>query len=143
VKRGLTARFDLQAHRGSRTSCSTCGGGPNGVALRQQQAVHVQKSLTATITASTSSANVLLPAGDGNQIRITTLASIVVYIDFGGSAVTTAVSTGIPIPTGAYPEKFAVDTLPILGGGNQQTYMAVIVPAVTANAIYIVRGDGY
>src|SRR5689334_12568469 len=100
---------------------------------------------TVNMTASTASANVALPLGGGNQIRIVNTASVVVYVSFGASTVTTSTAWGMPILSNNNPAAiFTLDTNYASGStANQMGYMAAIASVATTTPIYVTRGEGF
>lgn len=99
---------------------------------------------TVNMTASTASANVQLPLGGGNQIRVLNTASVLVYISFGSSTVTASTGWSMPILSNNNPPAiFTLDTLPGGSAANQMGYMAAIASVATTLPIYVTRGEGF
>lgn len=100
---------------------------------------------TVNITASTASANVALPLGGGTQVRIVNTASVLVFVSFGTSTVTTSVAWGMPILSNNNPPAiFTLDSNYASGStANQMGYMAAIASVATTLPIYVTRGDGF
>lgn len=96
-----------------------------------------QQAKTTSITASTASANVALPGGAGQQVRVINTASIQVYLAFGASTITASTSTDMPMLANAAPEKF---TVPI---GSVVSYMAAIASAATTLPVFVTQGEGF
>lgn len=89
---------------------------------------------TANIVVSASSQNVQLPGRGERQILVTNDGTATVWIRFGASGVTTASSTGIPIPAGSAQ----VFTIRDIGANG---FVAAIAAGATGT-VYFTPGIG-
>ena len=94
------------------------------------------------IVASTASANVALPLGGGNQMRVCHTGSVICYVNFGASTVTASLVIGFPMNPGQ-TEIFTLDTIATGSAGGQFTYAAVIGSAASVAPIVFTRGEGF
>ena len=89
---------------------------------------------TVKLAASTSSSRVQFQTaamGKPGSVRVHNAGSVAVFVELGGSAVTAAVGSGMPVPAGA------VETLAAQGG----SWLAGIT-AVGASDLYVTPGEG-
>ena len=94
----------------------------------------ITNSSTVSISATTSSASIALPAGiAGRQVRIFNNAGAVAFVAFGGSAITADTTTSVPIAVGA---------VEVLSIPPEVTYVAAILASGTGS-VYFTGGFGY
>jgi len=93
----------------------------------------ITNTSTVNISATTSSASVALPSGiPSRSLRIFNNAGAVAFIAFGGSSITAATSTSVPIAVGA---------VEVLSIPPEATYVAAILASGTGT-VYFTVGFG-
>lgn len=93
-------------------------------------------SATVNINVSASSQRVALGSARGRQqVRICNAGTATVWLSFGGSTVTAATATGMPIPAGA----IEVVTLADYGEAPQIAAIA----AGSTGVVYFTPGEGF
>lgn len=91
---------------------------------------------TVSISVSASSQVVQVQNFNGcNQIRVFNNGTATVWIDFGGSGVTTSSTTGIPVPAGAVEVFSAAAT-------SSGTVYAAAIAAGSTGSVYFTPGFG-
>lgn len=99
---------------------------------------------SASLIASTATANVLLPLGGGKHMRVCNTSSVIVYINFGASTVTASASTPIGFPMNPSTERiFTLDTVATGSAGSLLTYAAAIGSAASTAPVIFTRGEGF
>jgi hypothetical protein len=93
---------------------------------------------------SVATANVLLPLGGGNQIRVCHTGSVIAYVNFGASTVAASATTpiGFAINPGQ-TQIFTFDQIATGSAGNQFTYAAAAGSAASVSPIIFTRGEGF
>lgn len=96
-----------------------------------QQAFKPNQAGTVNMTAGVASATLQYQTGNfADSVRVVNVGSVTVFIEFGGSAITAAVATGMPIVAGATE---------VFYGRHQ--YVAAITGSGSA-VIYFTPGNG-
>src|SRR5215472_6270487 len=94
------------------------------------------------LVASTATANVLLPLGGGNQMRVCHTGSVICYVNFGASTVTASVGIGFPMNPNTM-QIFTLDQIATGSGGSQLTYAALIGTVASVSPTVFTRGEGF
>lgn len=99
---------------------------------------------SASLVASTTTANVQLPLGGGSQIRVCHTGSVIAYVNFGASTVVASATTpvGFPMNPGTM-QIFTFDTIATGSGPGQTTFVAAIGTAASVSPIIFTRGEGF